>query len=517
VLRDARTVPAHGVLETDVCVVGAGAAGITLARELAQAPVRVTVLESGGLTADRRVQRLLRGRNVGARYFPLDWIRTAAFGGTTDQWGGQCRPLDEIDFEARPEIPGSGWPFGLQHLQPYYQQAQAVCGLGPPVYDAEAWADPATRPALALKGDRALTTIFQFSPPTRFGLAYREDLERASRITVYLHASATELETTDAGRTVTHARVACLGGPRFRVTARLFVLAAGGLETPRLLLLSTGAHPTGLGNQHDLVGRYFMEHPHFDCGAFALADPGFSPAFYEPHLVGRTCVKGALVLSPDTLRREGLLPACVFLDPFPPTRLQHARSAARRLLLPEGVAWRIATRRARRRRNPRPERSRLWAARRTPLTFTVQVRTEQAPNPESRVTLGEARDPLGRRQLRLDWRLTSLDTQSVRRALAILREEVAAAGLGRWDVALDQRDDGTWRTPPHGGHHHMGTTRMHPDPRRGVVDADGKVHGTANLYVAGPSVFPAVGHANPMLTIVALALRLADHVRARLS
>lgn len=515
-LRDARVVPADSVLETDVCVVGAGAAGITVAGELASAPFQVTVLESGGLTADRRAQRLLRGRNVGAPYFPLDWIRTAAFGGTTDQWGGQCRPLDEIDLEARPEIPGSGWPFGRTHLQPFYERAHSVCQLGPPIYDAEAWTDPATRPALPFKGDRVQTTVFQFSPPTRFGIAYREDLERAPRVTVYLHASATELETADAGRTVTHARVACLGGPRFRVKARLFVLAAGGLETPRLLLLSTGAHPSGLGNQHDLVGRYFMEHPHLDCGTFELADPGFSPALYEPHLVGATCVKGALVLSPETLRHEGLLPACVFLDPFLPTRLQHVRSAMRRLLLPDDVAWRLSTARARRRRNPRPERSRLWVARRTPLTLKVQLRTEQASNPESRVTLGEARDPLGRRQIRLDWRLTPLDTRSMRRALAILGEEVHAARLGRWNAALDQRDDQTWRTPPHGGHHHMGMTRMHPDPRRGVVDADGRVHGTSNLYVAGPSVFPTVGHANPMLTIVALALRLADHARARL-
>jgi choline dehydrogenase-like flavoprotein len=501
VLRDARGIPADTVLDTDVCVVGAGAAGITLARELAAVPVRVTVLESGGLTPDRRTQDLLRARSTGAPYFPLHWIRTAALGGTTDQWGGQCRPLDAIDFEARPEIPLSGWPFGRGHLLHYYERAQAVCQLGPFAYDAEAWPDPA-RPALPLQGDRARTAIFQLSPPTRFGVAYRDDLARAARVDVYLHASATELETTPEGDAVTHVRVACLRGPRFRVAARLVVLAAGGIETPRLLLLSSRAHPAGLGNAHDLVGRCFMEHLHLDCGILELDDSRLA-ALYDPHLAGSTSIKGALVLSPDTLRREGLPSYSALLDTRVPTVVRRALR-----WLPESVAWRLRTERARRLRNDR-------AARPIPGTRTVHSRMEQVPNPESRVTLGDERDALGRRRARLDWRLTALDKRSMRRALAILGEEVTRAGVGRWRAALDN-DDAGWREPPHGGHHHMGTTRMHPDPRRGVVDADGRVHGTTNLYVAGPSVFPTVGHANPMLTIVALALRLADHIRARL-
>ena len=506
-LRDAREVPDGTVLDTDVCVVGAGAAGITLARELARAPLRVTVLESGGLTPDRRTQRLLRARSVGLPYFPLHWIRTAALGGTTDQWGGQCRPLDEIDFEVRAEIPWSGWPFGRRELLPCYERAQAICQLGPFAYDADAWRDPA-RPALPLRGDRARTSIFQLSPPTRFGVAYREDLARAPRVGVYLHAAATLLETTPGGDAVKHVRVACLRGPRFRVSARLVVLAAGGIETPRLLLLSNDARPAGLGNAHDLVGRCFIEHLHRDSGLLELDDARLA-ALYEPHLAGSTCIKAVLALSEDTLRREGLLSYSALLD----TR---ASAAVRRTMrwLPEGVAWRLRTRRARRLRPCLPSPAPALA-RRSAVTRTVHTRMEQAPNPDSRVTLGDERDELGRRRARLDWRLTALDKQSMRRAVAILGEEVTRAGVGRWRAGLDE-DDGIWREPPHGGHHHMGTTRMHRDPRRGVVDADGRVHGTTNLYVAGPSVFPTVGHANPMLTIVALALRLADHLRARL-
>jgi choline dehydrogenase-like flavoprotein len=506
VLRDAREVPADTVLDTDVCIVGAGAAGITLARELAAAPLRVTVLESGGLTPDRRTQQLLRGRNAGLPYFPLHWIRTAALGGTTDQWGGQCRPLDEIDFEARPEIPLSGWPFGRRHLLPYYERAQAICQLGPFAYDATAWRDPA-RPALPLRGDRALTTIFQLSPPTRFGAAYREDLARAARVVVYLRASATELETTPGGERVTHVRVACLRGPRFRVSAQLVVLAAGGIETPRLLLLSSRAQPAGLGNAHDLVGRCFMEHLHLDCGVLELGDARVA-AFYDPHLAGSTCIKAVLALSEGTLRREGLLSYSALLDTRAPAPIRRVMR-----WLPESVAWRLRTERARRLQTCRAASSAVRAPAAT--TRTVHTRMEQAPNLESRVTLGDERDALGRRRARLDWRLTPLDKRSMRRSLAILGEEVTRAGVGHWRAGL-AADDAGWRDVPHGGHHHMGTTRMHPDPRRGVVDGDGRVHGTTNLYVAGPSVFPTVGHANPMLTIVALALRLADHVRARL-
>ncbi len=504
-LRDARDVPSEIVLEADVCVVGAGAAGIALARELIGTPLRVVVLESGGLVPGRRTRALLRAPNVGAPYYPLDWIRTAALGGTTDQWGGQCRPLDEVDFEARPEIPRSGWPFGRAHLLPYYRRAHAVCQLGPFAYDAEHWADRA-RPAWPLDGGRVGTAMFQMSPPTRFGAVYRAELAAAPRVAVYLHASATELETSPGGERVTHVRVACLRGPRFRVAARVVVLAAGGIETPRLLLLSG---PAGLGNAHDLVGRCFMEHLHLDCGTVRLADARLA-ALYAPHFAGATCVKGTLVLSADTRRQEGLLGYSALVDRPPLPRPRRLALGLLRRLVPERVAWRLRTARARRRRNPRRERG----PRTGPVALVVHSRAEQAPNPESRVTLGAGRDALGRRRAELHWRLSPLDKRSMRRALEILGEEVTRAGIGRWDAGLDA-DDLRWARPPGGGHHHMGTTRMHEDPRQGVVGADARVHGIENLYVAGPSVFPTGGYANPVLTIVALALRLADHLRAR--
>jgi choline dehydrogenase-like flavoprotein len=501
-------------VESEVCIIGGGPAGITLARELAGQPFRVALLESGGLAPDRRVRSLLVGENVGLPYDPLHRTRASALGGTSELWAGTCRPLDEIDFESRADVPGSGWPFGRVHLLPYYERAHQVCQLGPFAYAPEAWHEPTARPALPFRGDRVATTIFQFSqPPARFGRVYRDDLARSENLTVYLHATAVDLEVGRDGADVTRARVACLRGPAFSVSARIFVLAAGGIENARLLLLSDAVLLAGLGNQHDLVGRFFMEHPHLASGVLTLADPPPSTTLYETHRVRGTAIQGGLTLSPEVIRREGLLNYSVLLKPrVPPllAALRQMRGSLRRRVLSDHVWQRL---------KDGVLRSRALEVRDLPpagpragLTRTLLSRTEQAPNPDSRITLAEKRDVLGRRRVRLDWRLSSIDKRSLRRALEILTEEFAAADLGRLKSAVDADDTG-WPATPYGGFHHMGTTRMDDDPRRGVVDRHGRVHGVSNLFVTGSSLFPTVGYANPTLTIVALALRLADHVK----
>ncbi len=516
-LRDARAVPSGTVLDTEVCMVGAGAAGITLARALADQPFRVCLLESGGLRPDPQTQSLYTGENVGVPYQPLDRVRSSVLGGTTDRWAGTCRPLDEIDFEARAWVPHSGWPFSAGHLRPYYERAHAVCQLGPFTYDRRSWEEGRSSSALPLASDRVVTTIFQFSPPTRFGRVYRDDLARASNVTVYLHANAVELETDPVGTAVTRLRVACLGGGSFSVASRCFILAAGGIENVRLLLLSDAVQPRGLGNQHDLVGRFFMEHPHPDCGIFVPSQPLPATA-HATHTVRGTRIRRALTLAPEILRREELLGCSLLLQPLVPRAVmawRHLWGAARSRLLSEhdwhrvldvGVAWRA-----------RLDRgglvSGLGARRARASPLRLLARAEQAPNPESRVTLASERDALGRRRARLDWRLSAMDTRSMRRALEIIRQEIAIAGLGQVEITL-KADEALRSEPLRGGAHHMGTTRMHEDPRRGVVDRHGRVHGISNLYIAGSSVFPTVGYANPTLTIVAMAIRLADHVKS---
>jgi choline dehydrogenase-like flavoprotein len=501
VLLDARHLPDGSEIESDVCIVGAGAAGITLARELAATRLTVCLLESGGLEPDALTQSLCRGDNVGLAYYPLEANRQRAFGGTTWLWAGWCRPLDKLDFEVRPWIPDSGWPFEKTELLPFYRRAHAVCDLGPFEYDPAYWQDRLRLSCLPLRDAEAVSKIYQLSAPTRFGAAYRDELTRASNVRVVLYANVMEIEATEGAAAVTRLRVACLGGARFTARARYYVLAAGGIENARLLLLSNRSQPPGLGNANDLVGRYFMEHLHFPAGAIRLTRAqGAALAFYRRD--GRAAV--ARLFLPHTIQeREQLLNCSCKPEPAYwsdrlglTTTLRRASSAARRLR-------RLLAREDDQQR-PSPQTKRLR------LHHTL----EQAPNRDSRVTLSDERDPLGLPRVRLDWRTTMLDRRTAARAPQLIGDAFRRAGLGQLEIDPHD-DDRAWPPPPLQGlrGHHMGTTRMHLSPRRGVVDAQCRVHGIANLFVAGSSVFPTAGAGTPTLTIVALALRLAEHLK----
>jgi choline dehydrogenase-like flavoprotein len=515
--------PENQVIEAEVCIVGAGAAGITLAREFVPQEFRVCLLESGGLEFDQETQSLYKGENTGQSYFPLDATRLRYFGGTTNHWNGWSRPLDEIDFEARDWVPHSGWPFSKSHLDPFYKRAQSICQLGPYAYDVEHWEDSNERPRLSFAGDRVITKIFQFSPPTRFGEVYRDEITGADNVSTYLYANVVEIETNDTAQTVTRLRGATFEGNKFWVSAKLFILATGGIENPRLLLLSNKVQSVGLGNQLDLVGRFFMEHPHLVSGVIFPSNPGIPVTLYDFHTVNNVKIRGLLTLSEEVLRREKLVNFSATLEPRrirlgyyykAPSRgvrsFRRVLGAIRQREMPDDF-WKhlsnvnadiddVAIASYRKALNPYYP------------VFRLYNRTEQVPNPDSRVTLADERDRLGNNRLRLDWRLSPIDKRSIRRAHEIIGEELGRAGLGRFRVELDD-DDSTWPPSLEGGNHHMGTTRMHVDPKKGVVDKNCRVHGISNLFIAGSSVFPTAGYANPTIAIVALAVRLADHVR----
>ena len=515
---DARTVPNGSLIEADVCIVGAGAAGITIARELRARSLRMALLESGWFTPDPATQSLYAGEIHGRPYFPLDSARTRHFGGTTNEWAGECRPLDALDFEQRDWVPDSGWPFGLAHLLPFYEKAQSVCQLGPFAYTAADWHEEGVRP-IAVHGERIRSYAFHYSPPTRFGEVYRDDVARATNITAYLGANAVDLETLTPPDQVSGVRVACLSGSGFRVKARVFILAAGGIENARLLLLANSVQPAGLGNSRDQVGRYFMEHLYLDRAATILAREGSISDFYTSgHWSRGRRVRGILGLSPELQRREGLTNYCAVLDEEPPRWASRIwRSLLSVLRRGQVRAGALAPLRTRIELTRTAVAARLNIAGREPSVrrYLVKNVMEQAPNPESRIVLGPDRDQLGCPRVVLRWRLTAIDKRTAHRAHEILEEDLGRAGIGRLRSALGKEGD-PWPSTLRGARHHMSTTRMHTDPRRGVVDADCRVHGIANLYIAGSSVFPTSGSANPTLTVVALALRLAEHVRHRL-
>ena len=523
-LVDARQLADGTRLEAEVCIIGGGAAGVTLAQALATTPLRTCLLESGGLELADETQSLYEGDNVGLPYFPLDSCRLRYFGGSTNHWAGLCRPLDAIDFETRPGLAFGGWPLSRPGLDPYYERAQAVCGLGPFVYDSvEYWSQQSRLAAIPLRDEAVVTRMYQIRA-VRFGEAYRDTLRQASNVHVYLNANVLEIETDATASQVSGVSAAVLAGPKFRVSANLYVLAAGGIENARLLLLSNKVRPSGLGNTHDLVGRFFMEHPHAVVGQMVLRKSVAEMALYlERSKVAEIRVNGVFALPEPILRDEQLLNTSLAVVPaIGAEPLEKLIADLRGLPASGDLAAHLAALigdlgMADEASSPNVRHVRDGAFLVLPVSRVgLLCRGEQAPNPDSRVTLGPDRDAFGQNRVRLDWRLSPIDKHSVRRLLESLAIEIGRAGLGRLQTALGD-DDAPWPDSLEGGNHHMGTTRMSRDPKTGVVDEDCRVHGVANLYIAGSSVFPTSGFANPTLTIVALALRLADHIRSRMT
>ena len=510
---------------TEVCIIGAGPAGIAMALELGGAGFRVLVLEAGGIGQSGAAQRLASGESVGHPYYRLDMARIRAFGGSSNHWrewsGMRARPLDPLDFDARPEVDRGGWPFDRASLEPHYRRAQELCALGPFDYETGSWVEPGEAEPLPLPPELAETISFQSAKLGNFpGLLPR--VTAGGDVSLMLHAHALEIVTDDAGTRAAHVVVGARPGHRFRVRADVIVLATGGIDNARLLLASRAHHTEGIGNQHDLVGRFFMEHPHVNTGVIVPDGAMPSLALYQRRSVGGTDHIAMLKLPDEVMRREGLLTSAWSLVPTgaanvsPPGRalVGLKNSWAHRRPLPGTLAGLRAI-------AAHPRESLGLAAqvagaraREQPTLVQLSMMAEQAPNRSSRVTLSTRRDAFGSPVARLDWRLTDLDLHSIRRTQDLLAEALRAGGVGH----VEQRfGEGRPTATVAGGYHHMGTTKMDASPSRGVVDADGRVHGVANLYVTGMSVFPTAGYANPTLTVTALAVRLARHLRADLT
>ena len=525
-LADAAHVPTGEVIETDLCIIGAGPAGITLARELAGHDIRVCVLESGDHDLKPEMLALTKGESIGRPYFPLFETRARAFGGSTRLWPEEdqfrIRPLDPIDFETREGIPHSGWPFSREHLDPFYDRAYDICAVSDPDFEIEKWETDRT-PRLPLVNDDVYTTLFLFSDKTDVFPDYMGALRQANNVSLLLHANVVELVPDSSGTSIGHVEVAGLWTSAFTVKARAFVLAAGGIENARLLLASRRHHEAGLGNENDLVGRYFMEHLRIQSGLLMprSTDIVDRAGLYSRHLVNGSKIVGVLVLSPDVLRRQGLLNSAVYLrEATEVTTSETFRSMAtiadslRRQRRPDdgSLGSHLSTVARHPVQAARILASRIGLDREQRRLIQLTIQSEQAPNPSSRVTLSDDLDPLGYPLARLSWQLTDLDYESVRRTQSAIDKAARNAGVGRMEQMLGTEE------PPvaiRGHWHHMGTTRMHSDPRRGVVDPNCRVHTITNLYVAGSSVFPTGGYANPTVTIVALALRLADHLKTK--
>jgi choline dehydrogenase-like flavoprotein len=409
-----------------------------------------------------------------------------------DEVGAKYVPLDAVDLEARAWWPLSGWPFDRTHLEPYYTRAQTFCGLAGSAWSGEDQ-ESAEQPRLALSPGPLTTGVYEFGASRLFTDVHLAEVRRARNVLLCLNTTVVELERDPATRSITQVRAASVTGRTLRVRAPLFVLAAGGIENARLLLLAN------VDDQSGMVGRCFMEHPRDVSCRLVPADPRLFErcGFYDIHRGTHGIVVGRLAFTDEARRREELAAMSITLQPLPSTlRWPVAESLRTRLL---GPRLRVRT-----------GWSRVPGRHRRSPAFELLINLEQAPDPDNRITLGNDRDRFGLPRAAIHWRWRARDQQNLVRIHAIVAAELERHGLGRVEVRAGA-------LPDPNAHHHMGTTRMHRDPRYGVVDEHARVHGLSNLFVAGSSLFPTSGFANPTLTVVALALRLAEQLDKRLS
>ncbi|MGI9417871.1 MAG: GMC oxidoreductase [Geminicoccaceae bacterium] len=502
----------HGS-QFDVCIAGGGVAGITLALELARSDKRVLLLEGGDIDFTDESQELYAGENVGRDYFDVDVGRLRFLGGSSNHWAGFCVPFDDFDFEARSDIEAFGWPISKADLSPWLDQASGILEL-----DGQFLPDQ----PLAEVGNNLRRFETKMSTPVRFGEKYAEQLRANPNIVTVLNASVIDIRIDTVSGAIETFEVVHTNDPdqKADVTADRFVLALGGIENARALLNANKQMESGIGNDRDLVGRYFMDHIMTDLG-FALLSAPFSTLFSA---MSDERFGDAVSFAPtrEFLRESNIL-NCELrvraIERREATASSPFKSRLKQMICSSEVALNLISY-----VDTDFKQDRCWLAHRIKglpaesFDAVIMARSEQAPNYDSRVSLADERDRLGLRRIDLNWQLLDVDKATLAKSVMELGRYFAKTDIGRIRVADWLLDDGRevagvpeGERAAHGGHH-IGTTRMAASPSQGVVDENCKVFGTSNLYVAGSSAFPTGGHAPPTLTIVQLTLRLADHL-----
>jgi choline dehydrogenase-like flavoprotein len=547
-IKNISSIPSDSQLEADICIIGSGAAGIAVALSLAGRGLNIVVLESGTEVFSKKTQNLYAGKLADEKlHSPPDKYRHRRFGGSTAIWGGRCMPFDPIDFESRDYIPQSGWPISHDDLAPYFPVANRFLEAGEYAYDADAVFSKNKSLFKGFNSDVLMTNNMErFSCPTNVASRYRQRLTLAHDIQLILGANCTGIRLNPGADHVDHLDVASLDGKKITVKAKQVVLATGGIEVARLLLASRDICKMGIGNQHDLVGRYYQCHIAGNLGKLTIFGPTSNVRHgYEVSAEGIYC-RRRLSLTAETQQKikagnmvarlhfpkivdpshkigvlSGLFLAKNFISYEYGKRLKDGQASMNTYLKhflniildpidTFSFLYHWLTKRT-------------LAKRKFPSVilsnksnqFTLEIHSEQYPNPESRITLIDERDALGMPRVKIDWRYLPADIESVRRSLDVFVEEFNKSGVGTFEFNASQLEEDLTRFGAYGGHH-IGTARMGSDPKTSVVDADCKVHHVDNLYIASSAVFPTSGQANPTLTIGALSLRLADHLAKKM-
>ena len=468
---DPDTFSTTGTERPEVCIFGSGPAGVALAIKLAEAGRRVVLVEAGGREYEDWSQAHYEGTVVGDDYHALSEARLRMFGGSSNHWAGHCIPLEEHDYKARPYAPDTGWPISIKDVAPYLAEACDIVEI-PNDFSETAFSDAIRK------------TKFQWSPPVLFSEKYYDAISASTNLRVLLETALTGFE--QEGSRIRAANLRTHSRQDIVLEADTFVMCMGGIENSRMLLWANEHNNRALIRNHDMIGRYWMEHPHAQLGE-ALFD-NLSPGFFY---------NGEATFSLTRARQDeaGVLNASLQVEKYSYSRAKAlvadiacvAPALGARLL--HGLG-----------------RNLVCGAR-------LKAQWEQAPDANNRVMLGREKDAFGIPLTELHWRRSELDRKTITETTGIFARELAENDLGRVRLArwVDRKEPlpnedmmAIW--------HHMGGTRMSDDPASGVVDKNLKVHGLGNLFIGGSSVFPSGGYANPTLTIVQMSLRLAEHL-----
>ncbi len=509
-------------LNTDVCIIGAGPAGITLALTLARHNVDVVLLESGGETVEPEIQELYHSEVVGRPHIGIHEGRTRAFGGTSTRWGGQILPLFPIDFEDRPWIKLSGWPIGLEELQPYLVRALPFEGLERCLTDdAAVWRTIGLR--MPKFGNDLESFLTRWCPEPDFGRLHGAEIKLLPNLMCVMHATVVTLETQE-GR-ISSVLAKTLSGKMLEVRARRVVFCVGAIETPRLLLqqLKDGRAPPWAHSGHN-VGNYFQDHPAVTCADILPHKRGTIPQLFDQIYHRRMKYQPRIMLSAARQRSlRSLNAGGTVLAQTEYTDTMNQTKVAGRALLRGGPSRTAIANAASSAIKGAPFLARwFWRSfvkRRAfnphDLGFRLGVQVEQPPRAESRVSLSSEVDALGMPRARLDWRLGKEEVDAIADFAETVKSAFEKEGIAQVRIDADvasRRTDMLARVVDQD--HHMGTARMARSVDTGVVDANLKMFQTENGYVCSSAVFPTSSFSNPTHTLIALAIRLGDHLQS---
>ena len=536
------------VLDADICIIGGGPAAISFALSFLGMNTKIILLAGGSWTETAENRELNKGfADPVNSHEPLETNRARVFGGGTSIWGGRCLPLDPIDFEKRSWIPHSGWPITYEEVAAYYQRSLELCEAGNNIFDArEAFPETGHEIIPGMDNEDIISSkIERWSPPTRFAHKYKEQLESSTHIHLYLDAHATKLNS-ETNADMVDSLTVVINSSIIKVVAKKYIIAAGGIENARLMLHSKSAfHPNGIGNQHDNVGRYYMSHQTGTFGAVAPANRKeimfsfeidkngifcrrrwwFTPKMQKENKIGNVII----YLYRSINAKENPVESLKFVKKIVSNALKHksAKNIIKELNTSKNDLREHSVYSLKNIHNVIPAvigaGYRRMTKQRIPLRLPsvnskwlhVYFQAEHLPNPESRILLSDTNDRLGIPLPVVKIAFTELDTTTVVSSLKAFFERFAKKKKGKINFKAESLREFAQDKMANFDSvaHHLGTTRMSDDPSTGVVDRNCKVHGMSNLYIAGSSVFPTGGHANPTLTILALTLRLADHFK----